>query len=152
MSVKILQGSLDTLEILLFISDSQFITSGDIRRKFEKIKAGTMDDKLRKLHNEGVIEIKQQKIVRAGDDRYGYKLTKYGVVVRKELLQKTMRILDPEIRKTITLKTTSEHESKNQDKKELINEFLHELEINLNEKQIKTLQTKIVQLFKEFEQ
>ena len=104
---------MDTLEIFLFISDSQFITSGDIRRKFEKIKVGTVDAKLRKLHQESLIEIKHQEIVRAGDDRYGYKLTKHGVVVRKELLQKTMRILDPEIRKIITLKTTREHESKN---------------------------------------
>ena len=130
MSVKIIQGSLDTLELLLFLSDDQFITSGDIRRKFETIKSGTVDAKLRKLRNEGIIEITHQEIIRAGDDRYGYKLTKHGVGVREELLQKTMRMLHPEIRKIITQKTKVETNNKTQDKKELIDEFLQEFTVD----------------------
>jgi DNA-binding PadR family transcriptional regulator len=124
MSVKILQGSLNTLELLLFLSDDQFITSGDIRRNFETIKAGTVDAKLRKLRDEGLIEINHQEILRAGDDRYAYKLTKKGSITRNDLLQKTMRILHPEISKIINQKTKVE--SKEQDKNDLVKEFLEE--------------------------
>lgn len=130
MSVKIIQGSLASLELLVFLSDTQFITSGDIRRRFGKIKVGTLDAKLRKLRNESIIEINHQEIIRAGDDRYGYKLTKKGIITRNDLLRKIMQILTPEIKKMITQKTKGETKDKTQDKKELIDEFLQEFTVD----------------------
>ena len=75
-----------------------------------------------------------------GGDKYRYSLTNKAII---SLVKELQEIID--------LRHSKDIKEKVIELKEALPQFLRELEINLNEKQIKTLQTKVAQVFKEFD-
>ena len=59
MSVKNLFGILNTFELLLFFNSTQYITSSDLRSKFNEMKPGTLNAKLRKLFKDNIIIMRE---------------------------------------------------------------------------------------------
>jgi len=124
MSEKILFGALDTLELLLFLSPKKHITSGIIRKNFQKIAPQTIRHKLKKLVQQGFIEKKTKKGDRAGDDRTEFKLTEIGDKLRIKLLERSIEVLYDVINRIVNRKTTKD--SPMEDKEEKIKTFLME--------------------------
>lgn len=97
MSKKILFGTLDTIELLLFLSsfEGKFITSSKIRERFPKIARNTLNMKLNKLVDQEFVEKLEKERKTAGADRMEYKLTQEGrdmtdklVKILKEIMEK----------------------------------------------------------------
>jgi len=126
MSKKILFGILDTIEVFLYLSPDKFITSGLIRRNFPEIKYDTMYKKLRTLLKQGFVEVLEKSGEFAGDDRTAYKLTILGVEVRKGLIGRMRKLLEPYITKIVKEKIEAAERPIIEDKEEQISNFLIE--------------------------
>lgn len=96
MSKKILFGTLDTIELLLFLSSfgNSFVTSSKIREKFPKIARNTLNLKLNKLAEQKLIERLEKVRKVAGADRMEYKLTQTGREMTDELVKILKQILE----------------------------------------------------------
>ena len=92
MSKKVLFATLQTIELLLFLSPERFITSSKIRERFPEIPSATLDAKLRKLKKQGFVKVLEKERKIAGDDRLEYKLSIEGEKVRKELMKYVKKI------------------------------------------------------------
>jgi len=124
MSKKILFGALDTFELLLFLSPKKHITSGIIRKNFNKIAPETIRHKLNKLVQQGFIEKKTKKGDRAGDDRTEFKLIEMGERLRKDLLKRGIEVLYDVLNQIVEHKTSKT--SPMEEKEEKIQTFLIE--------------------------
>lgn len=124
MSKKILFGVIDTIELLLLLPDHKFITSGLIRKQFLEMKYDTIYKKLKTLLKQGFVQERSKKGEFAGDDRTEYKLTPSGVVLRKELINKMLKLLDPIIKKMAEEEGEAVEISTIPDKQEQIEDFL----------------------------
>ena len=95
MSEKILFGTLDTIELLLFLSSlgGEFITSSKIRERFPKIAGNTLNMKLNKLVEQEFVERVEKERKTAGADRMEYKLTQKGRNMTDTLVTLNIQIL-----------------------------------------------------------
>ena len=128
MSERLLFGSFDTLEILLFLSPKKFISSGIIRKNFKVISPGTIRQKLYSLIQQGFVEKKTKKGDRAGDDRTEFKLTVLGDKLRLKLLERGIEVLY-DVLDQIVKRTTSKEflmENKEEKVKAFLTEFSKE--------------------------
>ncbi len=123
MSEKILFGSLDTLELLLFLSPKKYITSGAIRKKFDVIAPETIRNKLNKRVQEGSIEKKTKKGDHAGDDRTEFKLTDAGAKLRVKLVERTIEVMYDVINRIVKQKTATNEPFQN--KNQQIEDFIY---------------------------
>ena len=117
MSEKILFGALDTFELLLFLSPKKHITSGIIRKYFNKIYPDTIRNKLEKLVQQGFVEKKTKKGDRAGDDRTEFKLTEMGIKLRTKLLERGIEVLYDVLNQIVEQKTSKESPMENKEEK-----------------------------------
>lgn len=101
MSKKILFGTLDTIELLIFLNSfgEKYTTSSKLREKFPDIKRHTLDMKLKKLKEQMLVEWLVKKPKTAGADKREYRLTKEGMKVCKDLIELNLKILEPVIHK-----------------------------------------------------
>ncbi len=103
MSKKILYGTLDTINLLIFLSSfgEKYTTSSKLREKFPDIKRHTLDMKLKKLKEQKLVEWLIKKPQIAGADKREYRLTKEGVKVCNDLIELNFKILEPVINKMV---------------------------------------------------
>ena len=127
MSIKNLFGTFRTLELLLFLPDDQFVSSSEIRKKFLEIKSGTLNAKLRKLKEEGLVEVLvKERLERAGDDKKEYKVSEDGKWIREELVLVGVQVLGSRIQEIVESKTASEVKGEKRGNQEIFNDFLME--------------------------
>lgn len=126
MSKKILFGTLNTIELLLFLSPEKFKTSKIIRNQFPNIGYDTMYKKLKTLLKQDFIEVLEKKGDFAGDDRTEYKLTQLGIQEKNDLINKMLILLKPYINQIVEKKTEAIEEPIKMDKEEQIQNFLME--------------------------
>lgn len=131
MSKKVLFGTLDTIELILFLSSSggKSVTSSKIREIFPQMARVTLDAKLRKLAKQGFIERVEKERKTAGADRMEYMLVKKGSELKDKLLKRNIQILQPIIEDLI--KTESLEKEKVIDK--IIIEFSEKAEGSVEE-------------------
>ena len=127
MNLDTLFGDSNTLELLLFLPEDQYIPSSKIRRKFFRVKPGTLYARLRKLKKEEFIDVHvKENLERAGDDKHEYKLTEKGIKKREELVGIILRLLGSRIHKEKDIDTAFHKKSEEQDKRQVFNDFLME--------------------------
>ena len=131
MSVKNLFGSLETIALLLYLSPNNFIESSQIRDQFNHILEGTLNAKLRKLEQQGMVKIQKKKqLKRAGDDKNRYRLTSMGKKVREELTSRNIDVLQNNIEQIVKqnkIKTEKTFKNKNKEQsKNLLTKFSKE--------------------------
>ncbi|MHA1146793.1 MAG: hypothetical protein ACTSR8_00945 [Promethearchaeota archaeon] len=99
MRIKIIEGALESLELLLLLRADKYSTSGIILDNFKKIKKGTVYSRLETLIKQGLIEKSNKKLsgkkIKPGGDKIEYKLTINGLTERKRLILKSLNILKP---------------------------------------------------------
>ena len=127
MSKETLFGLLDTIELLLFLSPDNYITSSTFRERFSHTLSGTIYNRLIILRNQGFVEVLKKKPIRAGDDTNEYRLTAEGVKFRNELIARSMKVLKREIEKVVKKKVTALEQPIIEDKEEQIKNFLLEI-------------------------
>lgn len=139
MSEKILFGSLDTLELVLFLSPKKYITSSIIRKKFPKIFSETIRHKLKKLGQQGFVEKRTKKGEYAGDDRTEFKLTDTGTKLRLKLVERTIEVMYDVINRIVKKKTvvTEIKEDKSRHIEDFIYAFSEECEAMLDNEKLK---------------
>jgi len=128
MSKKILFGTLDTIELLIFLSSfgEKYTTSSKLREKFPDIKRHTLDMKLKKLKEQKLVEWLVKKAKTAGADKREYRLTKEGIKVCKDLIELNFKILEPILNKMVQSTIKNKEKSTINIKEDTINNILME--------------------------
>ena len=133
MSITVLKGSLETIELLIFLRHDNYITSRKIREKFKNTSSGTLYMRLKKLIYQGLLLKLTKKGDFAGDDRTEYKLSEKGLIVRKDLIDYNITILNPIINLLIKEKTLGMENTEVEDKNEKVQDFLIEFSEEISE-------------------
>ena len=126
MSKKRLFGSLETIELLFYLTPENFITSGIIRTHFNTVPYHTIYKRLTTLVEQGFIETMEKLGDFAGDDRMEYKVTELGMQFRKEITERMLKLLKPTINQIVQQKTEDIQRPILEDKEEQIKNFLLE--------------------------
>jgi len=127
------------IKLLQILLSEESIVIRDLEQR-TGIKYNTLNTTLNKWVKSNDLKKTLNEPLLLGGDKYRYSLTNKAII---SLIKDLQENLDLRYSKNIKEKAI--------ELKEILPQFLRELEINLNEKQIKTLQTKIVQVFKEFD-
>ncbi len=112
MSKKVLFGTLDTIELILFLSSSRekSVTSSKLREIFPEMARTTLDAKLRKLAKQEFVERVEKERKTYGIDRMEYILTKKGRELKTKLINRNIEILQPIIENLTKIKSLEKEE------------------------------------------
>ncbi|TFG11093.1 MAG: hypothetical protein EU535_07785 [Promethearchaeota archaeon] len=105
MKLKILDGALESLELLTFFNFHEFFTSSVIIERFKEIKQGTLYNRLEDFVKQGLlIKLNKKaagKKVSPGGYKTEYKITKKGLNERVRLIEKVSKFLKSNKESTI---------------------------------------------------
>ncbi len=138
MSIKILFGFLDTIDILLLLREDEFIMLSRIQAKFSHVDPQNIYRKLEKLAEQSIV-LKQNlkkagKRVEPGGCKVEYKLSPRGADVKKEVIKKALKMFEPVIDATVK-KKIQEQEAVKYDHmdEEIIQDFIMEFSEEVSE-------------------
>ncbi len=131
MSLKVLLGCLETIDILLNLDKKDYILLSEIQAKFPNYNSQNIYRRLEKLIKQGIVEKqdlkKAGKKVSPGGVKVEYRLSKIGLTTRNDLKKMTTSILKPVI-DAIVNKRVREFETTKKDysDRDIIQDFIME--------------------------
>ena len=137
-----LENSLDVIKLYLVLDSKMFLTFRELKDIFSKTKTSTLYNRLDVLVAQGHIVKNNKKElgkkILPGGDQIEIKLSQQGVQIRKLLIMKVTKILDPVIKKSSAQQIApqnkgAEIEQKNNSKSIDKQEIIKEISVNTSQ-------------------